>query len=75
MAKGYSAYKKLDSAINQLKRTRDAGTDFFSRIEDWYRRQPTNFNGRVRAPLHVPEILPEELRRLASVIHERRSSI
>jgi ATP-dependent DNA helicase DinG len=68
--KGLLGFKKLDTAINQLKRARDAADDFFARIEDWHQRQPANFNGRVRSALGVPEILPEELRRLASAIHE-----
>jgi ATP-dependent DNA helicase DinG len=68
--KGLLGYKRLDAAINQLKRTRDAAGDFFGRIEDWYQRQPSSFNGRVRAPLRIPELFPEELRRLASAIHE-----
>ena len=68
--RGLLAFKKLESAINQLRRTRDAADDFFARIEDWYRRQPASFNGRVRRPLGMPEILSEELRRLASAIHE-----
>jgi ATP-dependent DNA helicase DinG len=68
--KGLLAFKKLKSAIDQLRRTRLAADEFFSSIEDWYRRQPANFNGRVRAPIGLPEILPEELKRLASAIHE-----
>jgi ATP-dependent DNA helicase DinG len=68
--KGLLGFKKLDAAINQLRRARDAAEDFFARIEDWYRRQPASFNGRVRAPLGLPEILPEELRRLATAIQE-----
>lgn len=68
--KGLLGFKKLDAAINQWKRTREAAHDFFSRIEDWHHRQPANFNGRVRTPISMPEILPEELRRLAAAIHE-----
>ena len=68
--KGLLGFKKLDAAINQLKRAHDAAEDFFSRIEDWHQRQPANFNGRVRGPLKMPEILPDELRRLAVLIHE-----
>jgi ATP-dependent DNA helicase DinG len=68
--KGLLGFKKLDAAINQLKRARDAADDFFARIEDWHHRQPASFNGRVRIPLSMAEILPEELRRLASAIHE-----
>jgi ATP-dependent DNA helicase DinG len=68
--KGLLGFKKLDAAINQLKRARNAVDDFFGRIEDWHHRQPANFNGRVRNPFSAPEILPEELRRLASTIHE-----
>ena len=49
--KGLLGFKKLDAAIDQLKRTRDAADDFFARIEDWYHRQPANFNGRVRNPI------------------------
>jgi ATP-dependent DNA helicase DinG len=68
--KGLLGFKKLDAAIDQLKRTRTAADDFFARIEDWHHRQPANFNGRVRKPISMPEILPEELRRLGSAIHE-----
>jgi len=68
--KGLLAYKKLDPAISQLKRAQAAAADLFGRIDDWYHRQSANFNGRVRAPLGLPETLPEELRRLASAIHE-----
>ena len=68
--KGLLGFKKLDTAIEQLKRTRGAAAEFFSKIDDWHRRQPLSFNGRVRIPITVPEILPEELRRLASAIHE-----
>ena len=46
-----------------------------SEIEDWYHRQPSGFNGRVRAPLGVPEILPEELRKLASAIQQGAMAI
>ena len=69
-SKGLLGFKKLDAAIDQLKRTRSAAEDFFARIEDWHHRQPLNFNGRVRNPIKMPEIFPEELRRLASAIHE-----
>jgi ATP-dependent DNA helicase DinG len=68
--KGLLGFKNLEAAIRQIKRAREAADDFFARIEDWYRRQPASFNGRVRAALGVPEILPEELRRLASAIQE-----
>ena len=68
--KGLLGIKELTDAIDQLKRTRSAAEDFFARIEDWYHRQPANFNGRVRSPIAIPEILPEELRKLASAIHE-----
>jgi ATP-dependent DNA helicase DinG len=68
--KGLLAFKQLDAAVNQVHRTRDAADHFFARIEDWYRRQPAGFNGRVRTPLSIPETLPEELRRLASAIQE-----
>ena len=68
--KGLLSLDKLKAAIPQLHRTRDAADDFFSRIEDWYCRQPSSFNGRVKKPIGIPEILPEELRRLASAIQE-----
>ena len=70
--KGLLGVYHLDAAIHQVQRARATAEDFFARIEDWYHRQPAGFNGRVRAPLGVPEILPEELRKLASAIQRRR---
>ena len=58
-----------------MQRARAAAEDFFVRIEDWYHRQPRGFNGRVRAPLGVPEILPEELRKLATAIQQGAMAI
>jgi ATP-dependent DNA helicase DinG len=68
--KGLLGVYRLDAAIDQVQRARTTAEDFFARIEDWYYRQPAGFNGRVRSPLCVPEILPEELRKLASAIQQ-----
>ena len=68
--KGLLGVYHLDAAIRQVQRARATAEDFFARIEDWYHRQPSGFNGRVRAPLGVPESLPEELRKLASAIQQ-----
>ncbi len=68
--KGLLGVYRLDAAIDQVQRARMTAEDFFARIEDWYYRQPAGFNGRVRSPLGVPEILPEELRKLASAIQQ-----
>jgi ATP-dependent DNA helicase DinG len=68
--KGLLGVYRLDAAIDQVQRARTTAEDFFARIEDWYYRQPAGFNGRVRSPLGVPEILPEELRKLASAIQQ-----
>jgi ATP-dependent DNA helicase DinG len=68
--KGLLVFKRLDAAIRQVKVAREAAEYFFGLIEDWYHRQPPNFNGRARAPIGLPETLPEELRRLASAIKE-----
>ena len=52
-----------------------AADDFFDRVADWYRTPAYGFNGRVRKPLGWPEILPEELRKLATAIQRRRTTI
>jgi ATP-dependent DNA helicase DinG len=68
--RGLLAAYHLDSAVHQVRRARATAEDFFVRIEDWYYRQLSGFNGRVRAPLDLPEDLPEELRKLASAIQQ-----
>jgi ATP-dependent DNA helicase DinG len=68
--KGLLAVHKLNAAIHQLQRTRTAADDFFDRIADWYQRQYSGFNGRVRKPIGCSESLTEELRKLSTAIGE-----
>ncbi len=73
--KGLLAHHKLGEAIRIARNARTAADDFFDRIEDWYERQPTGFNGRVRAPIECPDILPEALRKLATAIGDGASTV
>ena len=59
-----------DEIILQLEIARTAGQQFFENIHAWLARQQRN-PFRVRAPRIVPDLLSEELRKLASLIQEK----
>jgi ATP-dependent DNA helicase DinG len=67
--KGLLVYHKLDDAIDQARRARLASRAFFDDVAAWQERHGSS-NGRMRAPLPLPDTLGEELRKLASAIGE-----
>ncbi|WP_020468970.1 ATP-dependent DNA helicase [Zavarzinella formosa] len=52
-------------SVKQTDRTRFAADQFFQNIRMWYEREP-KFNGRVRQPGIVADLLGEELTKLSS---------
>jgi ATP-dependent DNA helicase DinG len=71
--KGLLNAHHLGEAIDQLKITRRMAAIFFDQITEWYKRQPTGFNGRLHNPIGLPDTFPEELARLAMLIDEGAS--
>jgi ATP-dependent DNA helicase DinG len=67
--KGLLVYFKAAEAVRQAQHTRTAAAEFFEQIEEWHYHQP-NGSGRVREKNLVPDILSEELTKLATRIHE-----
>jgi ATP-dependent DNA helicase DinG len=65
--KGLLAYHELGEAIEQARRARQAADDFFNMVANW-QGQKGSSNGRLRNPSGLPDILGEELRKLASAI-------
>src|SRR5262245_56471804 len=49
--RGLLSVHKVDKAIPLVTRARVIADEFFETIADWYRRQPSGFNGRVRKPI------------------------
>ncbi len=68
--KGLLSYHKLQEAMDQVQNARIAADDFFDQLARWRLRQGEGFNGRVRKPLGLPDVLSEELRKLATRIGE-----
>jgi ATP-dependent DNA helicase DinG len=68
--KGLLAFLKLQEACDLVRNARMIADDFFDGIGEWYQRQKSGFNGRVRRPLGLSDHLCETLRKLASAIHE-----
>lgn len=66
--KGLLGYHKMDEAVNQVRRAREAAADFFERVIWWHLRQGARHNGRIREPAGWPEHLCEELRKLSAAI-------
>jgi ATP-dependent DNA helicase DinG len=73
--KGLLAPHKIDKAISQVRRARTAAEEFFAHVADWFERQPSGFNGRIRKPTGWSDLLAEELRKLASVIKQIAQTI
>jgi ATP-dependent DNA helicase DinG len=73
--KGLLKAHKIDAAISQVHRARMAAEEFFDRVADWFQQQPAGFNGRIRKPMTWPDVLSEELRKLASTIKQGAQSI
>jgi ATP-dependent DNA helicase DinG len=81
--RGLFAHIGSDQAIRQVEATRQAGDRFFESLVDWAIRQPNTNRGparandsvRVRTPDIVPDILSEELKKLARQIDEVASDL
>jgi ATP-dependent DNA helicase DinG len=73
--KGLLAYHRLDEAIQQVRRAREASADFFERVIWWQLRQGASHNGRIREPAGWPEHLCEELRKLSTAISKGAESV
>ncbi len=65
--KGLLVYQRLNSAIQQVKRTRDAARQYFAAINVWQARAGA-INGRLRRPPPVADPLSEELLKLGTTI-------
>jgi ATP-dependent DNA helicase DinG len=65
--KGLLVYQRLLESIAQVKRTREASRRFFDALIDWQSRHGAT-NGRLRQPPPVPDVLSEELLKLATQI-------
>ncbi len=68
--KGLLSFMKLREACDLVMNARMIADDFFDGLGEWYQRQKTGFNGRVRRPLGLSDHLCEALRKLARAIHE-----
>jgi ATP-dependent DNA helicase DinG len=67
--RGLLRYHRLRDAIQQAQRVRFAARDFFTGVLDWHDRLAGS-NGRLRTPPAWPDMLCEELRKLATAIGE-----
>lgn len=67
--KGLLIYYRADKAVHQAHVTRSASEEFFDRIREWHYHQPGK-SGRVREAGIVPDVLSEELNKLATRIEE-----
>ena len=65
--KGLLIYHGLDDAVEQARRAQFASADFFAAVSHWQGAKGSS-NGRLRRPSGLPDILGEELRKLASAI-------
>jgi ATP-dependent DNA helicase DinG len=70
--KGILATLGDGDAVAQLDATRQAAEMFFAAIHGWHTSQPRG-TGRVRESGIVPDVLSEELRKLANQLHELAS--
>jgi ATP-dependent DNA helicase DinG len=73
--RGLLAVHKVEKAMPLVNKARTAADEFFDTIAHWHYGQRQGFNGRVRKPIGCPEILPEELNKLASAIAEAAHEI
>ncbi len=67
--KGILATLGDGDAVAQLDATRQASEQFFAAVHEWHQSQPRG-TGRVREPGIVPDHLSEELKKLATQLHE-----
>src|SRR4029453_6497779 len=67
--KGILATLGDGDAVAQLDATRQAADLFFSAVHDWHVSQMRG-TGRVREPGIVPDVLSEELQKLANQLHD-----
>jgi ATP-dependent DNA helicase DinG len=67
--KGILATLGDGDAVAQLDATRQAAELFFSAVQGWHAGLPRG-TGRVREPGIVPDVLSEELRKLANQLHD-----
>ncbi|WZO96681.1 helicase C-terminal domain-containing protein [Isosphaeraceae bacterium EP7] len=65
--KGLLAYMQLNEVIDQVRRTRHATSELFTRAADW-RSKAASGNGRLRSPVVWPDVLSEELRKLSTAL-------
>lgn len=68
-ARGLLIWRGTAESQRQVEVTRTACEDFFSRIVTWYLRHGRG-TGRVRTPRIVPDLLGEELRKLATCLDQ-----
>ncbi len=73
-AKGLLVYHRLHDAMGQVVRSRQAAREFFDAVGHWQGAKGAS-NGRLRRPLPIPDILGEELRKLASAIARAAESV
>jgi ATP-dependent DNA helicase DinG len=69
--KGLFSVYKMEAEVHQVHAARTAADALFERVAEWHASQPEGFNGRVRKPIDLPQVLPVALRRLAAVINRR----
>lgn len=67
--RGLLVHHRAHEAMNQAEYVRMAAERFFNELRAWHYRQP-NGAGRVRKPGLVPDTLSEELRKLATRLHD-----
>jgi len=67
--KGILATLGDGDTVAQLDATRQAAEVFFAAVQDWHLRQPRG-TGRVREPGIVPDVLSEELQKLANRLYD-----
>jgi ATP-dependent DNA helicase DinG len=67
--KGLLAYHGLLEAVEQARRARHSADDFFAMVATWQGAKGSS-NGRLRKPSGLPDLLGEELRKLATAIDE-----
>jgi ATP-dependent DNA helicase DinG len=73
--KGLLSYHKLQEAKDLARNARAAAEEFFFHVSQWQMNQGPTFNGRVRRPLDLPDIVCEDLHRLAAAIGEGSAKV